>query len=191
MAEILILARIKLHEFDLPIITDYYFEVSEKLSKVRGFHGLSVWRDPRAAESFLVGYEYADVASAERGLVSVTEVRVLAETQLADFRPADVTRVRVAGRAGVRLSQTALTTFLSMSVRVADPGYGPELISEVGNVLVELSLLPGFLGSIYGTNSALDEEVVGIATWASQSAYQGSLPRKSGPRKLEGYERFF
>jgi len=191
VSEILILASVKLHEYDLPIIADYYFEVGERLSTVGGCYGLSVWRDPDEVESFLVAYEYADLEAAERGLVAISEVRLLAETQLADFRPANVWRVRIHSRSAKHVNQAPQTACLSMSVRVADPGYGPELLDELGRIFDELQYIPGFLGSVYGTNDALDEEVIALATWVDVAAFRSSLPRTAGPRKLQMYTRFF
>jgi len=191
VSEILILARVRLRETDLPVVADYYFEVDKRHSQSEGSYGLSVWRDTKDPESFLVAYEYADLAAADRGLVAISEVRYLAETELIDFKPAHVLRVRVHGRDGKRLSQTPQSASLSMSVRVADPGYGPELLEELGRVFDELQLITGHLGSVYGTNDGLDEEVIGIATWIGPDALKKSLPRKAGASTLELYTRFF
>jgi len=191
VSEILILARVRIHEYDLSIIADYYFAVNERLSTVEGSYGLSVWRDPQDSESFLVVYEYADVEAAERGLVAVTEVRSLAETQFADFRPANVLRVRTHERSGRRVSKTANTACLSMSVRVADPGYGPELVDQLGRILDELQYIPGFVGYVYGQNDILDEEVIGIVTWSNALSFQSSLPPGQASRAIEFFTRFF
>jgi len=191
VAEILILARVKIHEFDLPIVADYYFEVSERLGKVKGSHGVSVWRDPKDLESFIVIYEYADVAAAERGLVAISEIRILAETQAADFRPADVIRLRVHHRSSKRVSDAPRTACLSMSLRVADPGYGPELLDDTGQVFEEMQYIPGYVGSVYGVNDTLEEEVIGLVTWANQEAFQSSIPPAKRKRQLQFYTRFY
>ena len=191
VTEILILARVKIHEFDLPIVADYYFEVSERLAKVKGSNGVSVWRDPKDTESFLVIYEYADLAAAERGLVAISEIRVLAETQAADFRPADVIRLRVHHRSSVRVHAAPRTACLSMSIRVADPGYSPELLDDIGQVFEELQYISGYVGSVYGVNDTLEEEVIGLVTWASQEAFQNSIPPAKRKRQIQSYSRFY
>jgi len=191
VSEILILARVRIHEFDLPIVADYYFEVSERLSTVQGSLGLSVWRDPRDPESFLVAYEYADLAAAERGLVALTEVRVLAETQAADFRPAHVLRVKVFDRSARRLSEAPQTACLSMSIRIADPGYSPELLDDLGRTFEDLQYIPGYIGSVYGTNDVLEEEVIGLVVWANREAYVKSLPPVHQVSDLTMYSRFY
>ena len=191
MSEILIIARVRIHELDVPIVTDYYFEVKDKLSSVEGCNGLSVWRDERDKESFLVIYEYADLAAAERGLVAISEIRVLAETQAADFRPADVQRIRISGYVGDRVAKAPTTAYLSMSQRVADPGYSPELQEELERVFDELQIMPGFIGSVYGTNDVLEEEVIGIVTWQSREAFLASLPPHVNTYSIVLYRRFY
>ena len=191
MSEILIIARVRIHEFDVPIVTDYYFNVKERLSLVEGSYGLSVWRDERDRESFLVIYDYENLEAAERGLVAITEVQTHAETQAADFRPADVQRVRIVKYSGKRLAQTTTTACLSMSQRVSDPGYSPELLEEIDRIFSELQYLPGYLGSVYGTNDVLDEEVFGIVTLKSREAFLGSLPRNMKTYQIALFSRFY
>lgn len=191
MSEILILARVRINELDLPIVTDYYFEVKSQLMRVKGCHGLSVWRDQRDLESFLVLYEYADLEAADRGLVAISKVRILAEAQLADFRPADVQRIKVAKYSGKRLSKTANTALLSLSQRVADPGYGPELLDDLDRTLDELACMPGYLGSVTGWNDVLEEEIFGLVTWASREAFVASLPPNVRGRSIKLYGRFY
>lgn len=188
---ILVIARVRIHDFDLPVVTDYYFDVKERLDSVEGSHGLSVWRDEVDREAFLVIYEYEDVDAAERGLAAVTEVRALAETQAADFRPADVQRVQVKRYTGERLSATVRTAYLSMSHRIADPGYSPELLDEIERIFDELQYLPGCLGSVYGANDALEEEVIGIVTWRSREAFEASIPRSIKTYDISVYSRFY
>ncbi len=192
VSEILILARVRLAEFDLPTIADYYFEVGQRLANVEGCHGISVWRDPDNSESFLVIYEYADDDAAARGLTAIAEVRVKSESKLVEFNPADVIRVRTHRQTDKRVSESHRSSYLSMSVRIADPGYGPELLEEIGRIFDELHLIPGCLGSVYGPNAALEEEVVGIVTWDSEDAFISSLPPGSKyVRQIEFYSRFF
>jgi len=191
VSEILILARVRINELDLPVVTDYYFDVKEKLAGVPGCYGLSVWRDEVDAEAFLVIYEYADLDAAERGLVALTEIRVLAETQAADFRPADVQRIRVGDFGGYRMSEVSPRADLSVSHRVADPGYGPELLAETEQIMTELALMPGYLGSVYGINDALEEEVLGLVAWSSREAFVASLPPHATMRTITVYSRFY
>ena len=176
---------------DLPAMADYYFQIGDQLAKVDGFIGLSVWRNPQDTEAFLVAYEYRDVAAAERGLGTVTDVRNQMVAKLDSVQPADVLRVRISGQSVRKLHEAPATAYLSMSVRIADPGYGPELVDEIGQIFSELELFPGYIGSVYGTNDTLEEEVVGIVTWTSHDAYLGSVPPGKKPRLLSIYSRFY
>ena len=191
MSDILILARVRIHEFDLPVIADYYFDVNAKLMTVEGFKGLSVWRDVSDAESFLVIYDYASPESADEGLQAVTQARTIAESQTADFRPADVIRMHVDAQSQVRIHEADATTYLSMSVRFADPGYGPELANEIGMIFDELRIMPGFVGSAYGTSDSLEEEVIGLVTWESPEAFSASIPPTKRPNQVFLYSRFY
>ncbi len=191
VSDILILARVRIHELDVPIITDYYFDVKERLSTVEGCFGLSVWRDQRDPESFLVVYEYADLEAADRGLVAISEIRVLAESQTAAFRPADVQRLRLKKYSGKRLSKTATTAVLSLSQRVADPGYSPELVEELERIFVELELIPGYLGSVIGENDILEEEIFGLVTWQNRESFLASLPPSILSYDISLYGRFY
>ena len=191
MSEILILARVRINQLDLPVIADYYFEISEKLAQLSGFLGLSVWRDASDPESFLVIYDYADLEATEKGLHVISQARTLAESTLADFRPADVIRVRVARKSSKRVHQAPSTGCLSMSVRISDPGYAPELKDEIRRIFDELQLLPGYFSHVFGSNDALDEEVIGLVTWKTEEAFASSLPARKAPGQLQFYKRFF
>ena len=176
---------------DLPAMADYYFQIGDQLAKVDGFNGLSVWRNPQDSEACLVAYEYQNVEAADRGLGAVTGIRNQMASKLDSVQPADVLRVRLAGQSSQKIYEAPSTAYLSMSIRVADPGYGPELVEEIGQIFTELSLLPGYVGSAYGTNASLEEEVIGLVTWASHDSYLGSIPPGKKPRLLSIYSRFY
>ena len=78
-----------------------------------------------------------------------------------------------------------------MSQRVSDPGYSPELLEEIDRIFSELQYLPGYLGSVYGTNDVLDEEVFGIVTLKSREAFLGSLPRNMKTYQIALFSRFY
>ncbi len=191
VSQILILARRRLSAVDLAVATDYYFTVSERLAAVPGSLGVTVWRSAGDAESFLVVYEYADANAAQRGLEAAMAVQTSAGSQLNDLSPTDLLRVQVVKAASAPLSTTPLSSTLSMSVRVAAPGYSRELLDELGRIFDELQLLPGCLGTLYGVNDALAEEVVGVVTWTDRASFQTSLPRGGGPSTIDVYDRFF
>jgi len=189
VSEIIILAQVQLNELDRLMADDYTAEATQRLATVDGAQGMSVWRNVRQPNAVLIAYEYRDIQAAEKGLVALTGIRLLAETQTADFQPADVLRVRVVGRHGPSLVKSPKNSYLSMSVRVADPGYGPDLTEEIERIFTELEFIPGHVGSVFGPNDSLDEEIVGIVMWDSYQAFQSSLPPGHAPYEVRLFDR--
>lgn len=189
MSEILILVRVRVDELDYVHLEAYTDAARSRLATVAGWHGLSVWRDTEDPQALLLCHEYTDVPAAERGLVALAGMPLLVEQGGAQLQPADVLRVRVLGRTGKRLSSCESPSYLSMSIRVADPGYGADLASEIDMIFQELAFLPGCLGSVYGENDVLTEEIVGLVTWASHEAFQSSLPPGLAPYEVRLMER--
>jgi len=100
-------------------------------------------------------------------------------------------RLMVRGRVGCRPSKTPVPSYLSMSVRISDPGYETELVEEIGHIFEELQLIPGFLGAMHGNRDGLDEEVIGIVTWESPEAFSLSLPPSQYRYDVRLYERIY
>jgi heme-degrading monooxygenase HmoA len=176
VADMLILARVQLNELDYLTVEDYATQARDRLSGVDGFVGMSVWQRNDDPMAILIAYQYGSLEAAERGLLCLTGIRLLAEQQSADYRPADVQRVHVHRQDGTRLHDTPAGAYLSVSSRVADPGYGKDLDEEIERIFDELRLLPGFLGSLHGPNDVLAEEIVALALWRSIEAFQASIP---------------
>lgn len=191
MSEVLFLVRAIVNELDLAHMDSYYENLRQKLSAHPGFIGLSLWRMTGSYDELLVVQEYRDHAASEAGMEAMANSRLLAETHTADYNPAELLDMEVAGRYGVRISQTPVPSYLSMSVRVADPGYEEELIEKLSDIFAELSLIPGFLGAVYGCREALREEAVGVAIWESAEAFSRSLPPKQIKYQVKLYEKIY
>lgn len=191
MSETLLLIRAHINELDLSGLEDYYLASRERLASVDGALGFSMWREVDSREGFLVIFEYRDVEAAESGLKALAGIRLLAESQTADYHPADVLRLRTEFRSGGRVSDSPKPGYLSLSVRVADPGFGNELFDEVTVIFQELAFIPGFAGSLVGCSDVLAEEVVGIVTWSSRAAFEASLPPHQRMYDVKLYERVF
>jgi hypothetical protein len=191
VSEILVLIRVRINELDTTGVEDYYLASRERLATVDGSYGLSLWRNTIDHEQLLVAFEYRDIEAANRGLEALAGIRLLAESQAADYRPADVLRVRVHGRLGCRVHETPKPGYLSMSVRIADPGYGQDLLEEVEMIFQNLEFIKGCCGSIFGNSDRLDEEVIGIVTWRTVTAFASSLPPGDAPYEIVLYERVY
>jgi heme-degrading monooxygenase HmoA len=154
----------------------YYQEIDKKLQVVEGYLGVGLWRSMRTPGEFISLYHYSSGDAAERayGLIGNSRVQVISRS--APITPADVSRIEIFSKLGRDEPNAKVGDFLSVSDRVADPGFGPELIEEVTQTLQNLTLLPGFLGAECGRSEALPDRVFGIASWESEAAYRGSIP---------------
>lgn len=191
MSEVLFIIRVQVNELDLLGVDSYFKNTREKLSAVDGALGQSLWRLSGSHDEMLLIQEFKDVESTERGLEAMAGMKLLVESQAEDFVPADLMRVMVRGRIGCRPSKTPIPSYLSMSVRISDPGYETELVDEISNIFEELKLIPGFLGAMHGNRDGLSEEVIGIVTWESPEAFSLSLPPSQFRYEVRLYERIY
>lgn len=189
MSEILLLIRVHIDEIDNPGVESYYLTARERFAKMTGILGSSLWRDHKDSGQSLIAFEFRDVESADRAMAAISTVHLLSESQAAEFEPAEAIRVIVRGRFGRRVSEAATTGFLSMSLRISDPGYGDDLVSEIDQIFQHLRLIPGFAGAIFGTSDDLDEEVIGVVTWDSKEAFVASLPPSQRPYEVKLFAR--
>jgi heme-degrading monooxygenase HmoA len=171
------MVRANVHVLDGGSVETYFRDATRAATGVDGFLEGQLWEKAshsgQESGDYLMLWHYRDRKSAEQALRVVANERPLASRQVVHHRPADVSRIRVRSTRRDKLPEGE---FLSASVRVANPGYGEDLVEEVDRIFEELGLIPGFRGAITGANDTLPEEVVGLATWNSSEAYQASLP---------------
>ncbi len=188
MNEVLILAKLSVHKLDEPTSERYYQNILPVLKGVDGFLGLGLWRGIAGDGSHLATYLYRDFESADQGLKAISGQRSFTSAQNVLTSPADVIRCRKVTSSGKSTTSAPLGSFLSLSVRTSEPGYGPELAEELERIFDEIQILPGFLGSYVGVNDGLDEEIVGLVTWSSEEAFRSSLPKRS-PYEVKLFRR--
>lgn len=176
MRPIVILAKLQIQYRDQEKVAQYYEQLDPKLKQVDGYEGVGLWQSPTEPNAFLALYHYTSVEAAERGLEVVAEERTLTQSIPAQFMPPDVTRIEVMGRLGRREPNAKVGDFLSISFRLSDPGYSDQLLEDLNQTFAEIMNIPGFLGAEWGQNESLCDEVIGIASWESQEAFQNSLP---------------
>lgn len=171
----LIVARMSVHPDDRGVSEQYYEGLEPHLEKVEGFLGLGVYRHVRYADEQLALYAYTDPEAADRGLEALGEYRFHSETVSKASVP-NVVRLELLGRIGHRILDAPMGSYLSMSLRVANPGYSDELASELDRIFTEISLIEGFLGAEYGRNDTLADELIGLAAWDHAESFQASVP---------------
>ena len=169
------LATTQLVESDWNNALRYYQTLDPALKHLEGYEGVALWRNTLMPTEHLVTYSYANLEAAEAGLEAVASRKLLAETTHHTGVP-DVTRVFVAKKKRRGIHGAKVGQYLSKSVRVADPGYADDLVEELDRIFDELSILPGYLGAEIGKNESLEEEIVGMAAWESEAAFESSVP---------------
>jgi hypothetical protein len=86
------------------------------------------------------------------------------------------------------MEESPVGSLLSVSIRVAEPGFGDTLEAELGQIFQELSLIEGRRGSLTFRNESLNEEVVGLVFWLTTMAFETSLPNRI-PYEVKLYRR--
>ena len=176
--EALVLAKLTIHKLDEPTSERYYEQIRPVLKEVDGFLGVGLWRSAESGGKHVAIYRYRDFASADAGLEAVSDHRSLTSAQSVLTTPADVHRCRYLCASGQPLTDAPIGTYLSLSVRTAEPGYGTDLAAEVERIFEELELIDGYLGSYIGMNDTLEEEVLGMVTWTQEHAFRSSVPMR-------------
>ncbi len=177
MTQSLVVIRNRTHELDSSATLNYFQASKEAVSRLPGFEGGAMWVQVDDPDSKFVVFAYEDVHAANAGLELLTKVKPLIDSQVVGRNPSDVLRVFVRSSEGALRGHYESATYISSSVRVAEPGYGVEMVEELDRVFAELRFIPGYLGSLIGVNESLPEEVLGLVAWSSPEAFAASLPR--------------
>ncbi|RYG24846.1 hypothetical protein EON82_09265 [bacterium] len=178
MAETLIMVRVRLHPEDVDAATTYTRAVKEALADVEGFQGAGLWQSVQDPLSRMILFSYASPEAAAKGLVAISARRSLVERQGEAAAPADVLGLIVVHTEGAFVHGLSQAAALSISIRIAEPGYGAELVDSYIQTFAELAAIPGFAGMLVAVNQNLSEEVVGLAAWDDERSFRASLPRQ-------------
>lgn len=190
MSETIILVRIRLHAEDAKAASAYARAVQDALKGVEGFQGFGVWQNVQDPLSRLVLFSYTSAEAAQRGLVAISARRSLVERQGKNAEPAHVLALRVIHAEGALAHGLSQAPALSISIRIAEPGYGNDLVDVYLRTFAELAAIPGFAGMLVAVNDNLPEEVVGLAAWDDEKAFRASLPHQK-VYQVKLYERTF
>jgi heme-degrading monooxygenase HmoA len=153
----------------------YHQSVHRALEEVSGFEGGGLWVNSTEPGKHLIIYRYKDLESAAAGLEAISDQRLLAQSQTIHSGPPDVISLRTIKESGA-VKDIESCTYLSVSIRIAEPGYAADLEQDLERVFQEIQFLDGFTGYSVAVNNALEEEVVGIASWQSEEAFLRSVP---------------
>lgn len=190
MAETIIMVRVRLHPEDVGAASAYARAVKEALAEVEGFQGVGLWQSAQDPLARMILFSYESPEAAQKGLVAISARRSLVERQGEAAEPADVLGLTVLHTEGAFVHGLSQAAALSISIRIAEPGYGAELVDTYIRTFAELAAIPGFAGMLVAVNQNLCEEVIGLAAWDDEKAFRASLPRQK-VYQVRLYERSF
>ena len=173
------LARLHVPASAVEQFWDGSLAISNMASTMPGFIGQSIWCDLTDPESFLVVLETVDEASA----VNIMQETVISsvfeklQEQVEGTPTARWIKVRIFR--GEPISSMPDGTFLSASLRTAEPGRAFELEQDYDMLFENLSYIDGYLGHANGPVNKLDEQMIGLVWWSTIEAYKSSLPNQT------------
>jgi heme-degrading monooxygenase HmoA len=179
MPEVVVLVKVTIDPVDLENLKDYRHRNAKVLKKsVPGFNSISVWQSDGHPTNYMILFTYSDEESAETGLEVSTSIGPLVESLSKPVIPPEVRRGHAEYFIGKRPEKIDIGSLASFSFRVAQPGMGDDLQSELARIFGELSMIDGYLGSMTCRNESLQEEVTGVVFWSNREAFETSLPSK-------------
>lgn len=190
MAETIIMVRVRLHAEDVGAAGAYARAVKNALEGLDGFQGFGVWQNVQDPLARMILFSYESEEAARRGLVAISARRSLVERQGRGAEPSDVMGLSVIHSEGALARGLSQAPALSISIRIAEPGYGADLVDVYLRTFAELGAIPGFAGYLVAENQNLPEEIVGLAAWDDEAAFRASLPRQR-VYQVKLYERSF
>lgn len=152
--------------------------------------GATAWETWNSPTDFLLVVPHESAEAADEYLRETVEHgRTLESQGFKGSGTIDVMSIEVHNKAGTQLDEAPIGAFLSVSMRIAEPGLAKELEADVENVFRELDQIDGMLGWLCGSRSNVPEEIVGLAIWRDFDAYESSLPRGLRRSGLAVYRR--
>jgi len=189
MSEITVIARLRVMATDLQLKA-YRDEVVSLEPNKRGLLGASTWRSLEPDGGVMTIMRYVDSAVAEEALEALVSSNAGPMVASLSIDPPDVILMAPKSNKGKTFEEIPVGSLLSLAVRVSDPGQQEELELDTDEVLSELSYIPGYLGSYWGNNVTLNEEILSLVTWANMDALESSIPT-SHKVKIQRWQKAF
>lgn len=150
-----------------------------RFENLPGCKSYAFWRDPAKSGAFLLTVHYESVEASLRGYETWGTSPQMFDIYAILLDAPDVHRLIVDQTLGASPADVPLGGTISVSHRVADTGHGFALAEELQRIFGELTVLEGFMGGIVGHREQLEEEVSGLALWASAEAFEASMPKRT------------
>jgi hypothetical protein len=151
---------------------------------------MSIWQRPDIPEAHLTLLQYEDLKTAQKGFEVYTGLAsAINSTGFQGEGAPDALLMDVKSAVRTQPNDAPVGSLLSLSIRIAEPGYAAELLGDLDTVFQELDLIGGLLGWTYGTRVGMSEEVLGLGIWAKFSDFETSLPMAPKNSDLRVYRR--
>ncbi|HVT12487.1 MAG TPA: hypothetical protein VHE55_09485 [Fimbriimonadaceae bacterium] len=160
----------------LALISEYIGKLKKKLGRLDGYYGSSAWQSCLRDDEVMILVEFREDRRGDEALRRFSKDKLAIDEAKLSAEPADIVVFDLQSRNGVRPSDAPLGSFLSLSRRVAAPGFGDDLQRELENTFGSLTVIPGYLGHVQGSHPTLPDRVLGIAVWSSEESFRSSLP---------------
>ena len=170
------------------LMADYIHSVKAKLGSYDGYYGASAWESMESQDEIMILVEFRQDKCGDKILEEFSQDRLAIDELGLSRSPADVTVFDLESFAGTRPADAQCGTLLSLSRRVSSPGLGEELERELDGIFGSLTLIPGYLGHVYGSHVAVSDQVLGMVLWETEESFRRSLP-KNAPYRLHLYRK--
>jgi hypothetical protein len=176
MAELMTVVLARLTERGVERIADVQFGVQQLVGLEPGYLSFSIWRDSDLPERYAL-LLHQRKGDGELGLLErLSETQQFVDLVKAYQAPPDVHHMLVEHTHAAQAGSVDPGQMMSMSVRRAEPGYGDDLKQEVSDIFENIRYFEGYLGSVYGPNRAIDEEVIAMVYWKDRRCFDASIP---------------
>ncbi len=179
MCETLVVTRMRMVHVDGPTLDRFRAAMLKALGDVSGFQSVSWWQRGDDLYSFAVVSHFDSQGAADAGYVALSEAPVMLEGNLLLQGPPELASYEVMDTSGVGIDGVGVGQYLSLSRRVAEPGFADRLHAELKTIFGELRVIDGCLGSVIARNATLEDEVAGIVFWNERGAFEESMPKHS------------
>jgi len=171
-------------------LLSYRDELKKLEPNQKGLRGFSTWRSLEADGAILQIWRYSDQGIANDALKALVGSKAGPMVASLTIDPPDVVVVSPRHQKGKPFEEAPVGSLLSFVIRFSDPGQQEELERDADEVLSELAFIPGCLGSFWGNNVTLPEEIVSLVSWADVASLESSVP-KSHKVKLQRWQKAF
>lgn len=168
-------------------LTELQFQVQQTIGMDPNYVSLSAWRDSDLPERYAILLHHRSQEGSDL-LAKLSEHPAFEQFARLCRTPPDIRPVRLDHRHGLQAGSVQIGQMMSMSVRRSEPGYGCDLELEVAGIFESLTYIDGYMGSAYGHNRAMDEEIVGLVYWTDRRPFDSSIPAVS-PYEVKLYVR--